>query len=114
MGHQRVRAAQLFCSIDRTPFVAVTAGLFAIFVFALMLTNGLPKFGPSDLPKVNNPLWAPDANADDAIVLVVTHNGRLFWRQDSISMDDLQHELRYRLERNPPAQIFLAVDAHAN
>ena len=31
-----------------------------------------------------------------------------------ISMDYLRHELRHRLERNPQAQIFLAVDAHAN
>jgi biopolymer transport protein ExbB len=114
MGHQRVRPAELFCSIDRTPFVAVSATLFAIFVFALMLTNGLPRFGPSDLPKVNNPDMAPDANRDDAIVLVVRQSGRLFWRQYPISMDDLRHELRHRLERNPQAEIFLAVDAHAN
>jgi biopolymer transport protein ExbB/TolQ/biopolymer transport protein ExbD len=92
----------------------VSATLFAIFVFALMLTNGLPKFGPSDLPKVNFPIMAPDADADDAIVLVVTHTGRLFWRQDPISIEFLQHELRQRLERNPQGQIFLAVDAHAS
>jgi biopolymer transport protein ExbB/TolQ/biopolymer transport protein ExbD len=79
-----------------------------------MLTNGLPRFGPSDLPKVNNPDMAPDADRDDAIVLVVRQSGRLFWRQYPISMDDLRHELRHRLERNPQAEIFLAVDAHAN
>jgi biopolymer transport protein ExbD len=114
MGHQRVTPAELFCSIDRTPFVAVSAALFAIFVFALMLTSGLPKFGPSDLPTVNNPIMAPDADRDDAIVLVITHNGRLFWRQDPISIEFLQHELRQRLERNPQAEIFLAVDVHAS
>ena len=114
MGHQWVRPAELFCSIDRTPFVAVSASLFAIFVFALMLTNELPRFGPSDLPKVNNPIWAADADADDAIVLVVTRNGRVFWRQDPISIDVLRHEIRHRLERNPQAQIFLAADAHAS
>jgi biopolymer transport protein ExbB/TolQ/biopolymer transport protein ExbD len=114
MRHKRVRTANLFCSLDRTPFVAVAASLFAIFVFALMLTNGLPRFGPSDLPKVNNPIWAGDANRDDAIVLVVTYDGRLFWRQDPISIEFLQHELRHRLDRDPQAQIFLAIDAHAN
>jgi biopolymer transport protein ExbB len=88
--------------------------LFAIFVFALMLTNGLPRFGPSDLPKVNNPIMARDADADDAIVLVVTHNGRVLWRQDTISIDVLRHEIRHRLERNPEAQIFLAADAYAS
>ena len=113
MGHQRVRPTERFCSIDRTPFVAVSATLFAIFMFALMLINGLPKFGPSDLPKVNYPIMARDADRDDAIVLVVIHNGSVFWRKDPISIDDLRHEIRHRLEQNPQAEIFLAVDAHA-
>jgi biopolymer transport protein ExbB/TolQ/biopolymer transport protein ExbD len=114
MGHQRVRPAELFCSIDRTPFVAVSATLFAIFVFALMLTNGLPRFGPSDLPKVNYPDMEPDANRDDAIVLVVMHDGRVFWRKDPISIDGLRDQVRHHLERNPQAQTFLAVDVHAS
>jgi biopolymer transport protein ExbB/TolQ/biopolymer transport protein ExbD len=114
MRHKRVKPAELFCSMDRTPFLAVSATLFAIFLFALMLTNGLPRLGPSDLPKVNNPLWMPDADRDDAIVLVVMRNGSLFWRQDPISMDDLRQELCHRLERDPQAQVFLAVDAHTN
>ncbi len=79
-----------------------------------MLTNGLPRFGPSDLPKVNFPDMAPDANRDDAIILVVMSNGRVFWRKDPISIDDLRPQLRYRLERNPYAQVFLAVDARAS
>src|SRR5581483_11044236 len=114
MDHKKLRRAHPFCSIDRTPFVAVTASLCAIVLFALMLTNGLPRFGPSDLPKVNNPLWAPDAYADDAIVVVVTHNNRLFWRQYPISIDEMRHDLRHQLERKPQAQVFLAVDAHTS
>jgi biopolymer transport protein ExbD len=114
MRRKSVRPAELFCSIDRTSFVAVSATVFAIFVFALMLISGLPKFGPSDLPKVNNPIMAPDADRNDAIVLVVMYNGRVFWRKDPISIDDLRHEIRHRLERNPQAEIFLAVDAHAS
>jgi biopolymer transport protein ExbD len=111
--HKRVRTAKLFY-LDRTPFVVVSATLFTVFVFALMLTNGLPRFGPSDLPKVNNPIWAADAYDDDAIVLVVVQNGRVFWRQHPISIDDLRDELRHRLEHNPKAQIFVAVDTHAS
>ena len=114
MRDKRKRPLEPFCIIDRTPFVVVSAILFAIFVFALMLTSGLPKFGPSDLPKVNNPIWAADADADDAIVLVVMHNGGIFWRKDPISIDALRHELHHRLERNSQAQVFLAIDAHAS
>ncbi len=88
--------------------------MFAIFVFALMLTNGLPRFGRSDLPKVNNPIWAGDANVDDAVVLAVMYNGRIFWGQDPISIGDLPHKLSHRVERSPQAQIYLAVDAHAS
>lgn len=113
MRHNRVRGAKLFY-LDRTPFVAASATLFAIFVFVLMLTNGMPRFGPSDLPRVNHPVWADDAYDDNAIVIVVVDNGRVFWGQDPISMDDLRHELRRRLERNPKSRIFLAVDARAS
>jgi biopolymer transport protein ExbB/TolQ/biopolymer transport protein ExbD len=114
MRDKRQSPPELFCSMDRTSFVPVSAALFAIFVFALMLTNGLPRFGPSDLPKVDNPEMAPDANRDNAIVLVVMHNGRVFWRKDPISIDDLRYQLHSRLERSPQAQIFLAVDARAS
>ncbi len=114
MRHKRVRTARLFCSVDRTPFVAVSATLFAMFVFALMLTTGLPRFGRSDLPKVNNPIWVPDANEEDAIVIAVMNNGRVFWGQDQISIGDLVHKLSDRVERSPQAQIYLAVDAHSS
>jgi biopolymer transport protein ExbB/TolQ/biopolymer transport protein ExbD len=79
-----------------------------------MLTNGLPRFGPSELPKANNPDMAPDAAQDDAIVLVVAHNGRVFWRNDLISVDGLRDQLRHRLKRDPRSKIFLAVDTRAS
>jgi biopolymer transport protein ExbB/TolQ/biopolymer transport protein ExbD len=113
MRHKPVRAAKLFCSLDRTPLVAVSATLFAVFLFALMLTAGRPGFGRSDLPKVNNPAWEPGANEEAAIVLTVMRNGRVFWGQDPISVGDLPHKLRDRVERTPEATIYLAVDAHA-
>jgi len=81
MRDKRVRPAKLFCSIDRTPFVAVCATSFAIFLFPVILTDGLPRFGPSDLPKVNNPEMEPDAYRDEPIVLVVMPNGTVFWRK---------------------------------
>jgi biopolymer transport protein ExbD len=113
MRHKPVRAAKLFCGLDRTPLVAVSATLFAAFLFALILTAGRPGFGRSDLPKVNNPVWEPGANEEAAIVLTVMRNGRVFWGQDPISVGDLPHKLRDRVERTPEATIYLAVDAQA-
>ena len=113
MRHKPVRAAKLFCSLDRTPLVVVSATLFAVFLFALILTAGRPGFGRSDLPKVNNPVWEPGANEEAAIVLTVMRNGRVFWGQDPISVGDLPHKLRDRVERTPEATIYLALDAHA-
>ncbi len=113
MRHKPVRAAKLFCSIDRTPFVAVSATLFAVFLFALILTAGRPGFGRSDLPKVNNPIPQLGANKEAAIVLTVMCNGKVFWGQDPISVGDLPHRLGDRVERTPKATIYMAVDAHA-
>src|SRR6266568_3836872 len=51
MGHKHVRIAGLFCSLDRTPFVAVTAILVAIFVFAVLLIAERPRVGAWICPR---------------------------------------------------------------
>ena len=114
MYHKRVRTAELFCSLDRTPYVFVSAILFAICMFALVMIAGQPRIGGLDLPKANYPLPMPDANKEDAIVLTVSNDGRTFWGQDRISVGDLPPKLRDRLERRPEALIYLNVDAHAS
>jgi hypothetical protein len=78
MSHKRVRTVKLFCSLDRTPFVSVSATLFAIFVFTVVLIAGRPRIGGLDLFKVNNPIYEPDANKEDAIALAVFYDGRIF------------------------------------
>jgi biopolymer transport protein ExbD len=109
-----VRTVKLFCSLDRTPFVSVRATLFAIFVFTVVLIAGRPRIGGLDLPKVNNPIYEPDANKEDAIALAVFYDGRIFWGQDAISVGDLLPKLRDRVGRRPEASIYLNVDAQAS
>lgn len=114
MYHKRVRTAELFCSLDRTPFVVVSATLFAICMFALVMIAGRPRIGGLDLPKANYPIRMPDANKEDAIVLTVSNDGRPFWGQDPISVGNFPPQLRDRLGRRPEALIYLNVDAHAS
>jgi len=113
MYHKRVVTAELFCSLDRTPYVFVSAILFAICMFALVMISGRPRIGGLDLPKAINPLPMPDANKQDAIVLTVSNDGRTFWGQDPISDGNFPPQLRDILGRRPAALIYLRVDAHA-
>jgi biopolymer transport protein ExbB/TolQ/biopolymer transport protein ExbD len=107
------RSAKLFCTLDRTPFVPVSAGLGAIYLFTAMLLVGMPWVGGSDLPKVNNPIFLPDANREDAIVLAVRHDGMVFWRQEQVSVGDLPVLLRDRVERRLDKRVYLNIDARA-
>lgn len=109
-----VRTARLFFSLDRTPFVPVTAILFAVFTFALVLVIQQPRVRGLNLPKVNYPMYMPDANREDALVLSVFSDGRIYWGQDAIAVRNLAAKLRQRVRSSPYTPVFLNVDAHTS
>lgn len=107
-----MKDAKLFCSLDRTIFLPVTASVFVIVLFSFMLLAERPGFGRSDLPAVNNPVWMPGANDEDAVVLTVLRDGRVFCGRDPTLVGDLKPKLAHLLHHRPNFPIYLAVDAH--
>lgn len=106
-----MKDAKLFCSLDRTIFLPVAASVFAITLFSFMLMADRPGFGRSHLPAVNNPLWRPDANDEDAVVLTLLRDGRVFWGRDPTSASELKPKLIHVLQLRPNSPIYLAVDS---
>ena len=106
-----MKDAKLFCSLDRTIYLPVAASVFAIVLFSFMMLAERPGFGRSDLPAVNYPIWIPDANDEDAAVVTLLENGRVFWGGDPTSVGELSPRLLNVLQRRPNSPIYLAVDA---
>lgn len=109
-----MKDAKLFCSLDRTIYLPITASVFAIVLFSFMMLAERPGFGRTNLPSVNYPFWIPEANDEDAVVITLLENGRVFWGRDPTSVGELGPRLVDILQHRPNSPIYLAVDAHTN
>lgn len=97
-------------NINVTPMVDVMLVLLIIFmVITPMLTNKVSI----DLAKVNNAIRMPDAEKDDAIVIAVTRDGKLFLGQNLISAADLAQQVGTRLENKTDKTVYVRADARA-
>ncbi len=97
-------------NINVTPMVDVMLVLLIIFmVITPMLTNKVQI----DLAKVNNPIAMPDADKDDAIVVAVTRDGKLFLGQNLISASELGQQVADRLQNKTDKTVYVRADARA-
>jgi biopolymer transport protein TolR len=97
-------------NINVTPMVDVMLVLLIIFmVITPMLTNKVQI----DLAKVNNPIAMPDASKDDAIVIAVTRDGKLFLGQNIIAPSEVGQQVADRLANKTDKTVFIRADARA-
>lgn len=88
LGRSNVNA-----DINVTPMADIMLVLLIIF----MITTPLLQSGITvNLPKAKNPLDAPEADAQDAVVIALNREGRLYLKKQPISDDDLYDYLVQR------------------
>jgi biopolymer transport protein TolR len=108
---QRNEGAKVNSDINVTPMVDVMLVLLIIF---MVITPMLQKGVSVDLAKVNNPEQMPDADKEDAIVVAVTRDGKVFLGNDRVSNpDDLTTRVRDRLANRVNKRVFVRSDARA-
>ena len=95
-------------SINVTPMVDVMLVLLIIFmVNTPMLQTGVSV----DLAKTNNPVQMPDADKEDALLVAVTRDGKVFFGTDQISPDQLTNKVKDKLAARVDKRDFLRADA---
>ena len=65
------------------------------------------------MAKVNNPTPMPDADKEDAVLVVVMRDGQIFLGTDRISVEDLTNKVKDRLAKKPDKRIYISADARA-
>ena len=65
------------------------------------------------MAKVDNPTSMPDADKEDAIVVAITRDGRVFLGQDMIDTNALGARVRDKLSDKPGKTIYIRADARA-
>ena len=106
----RNEGAKVNSNINVTPMVDVMLVLLIIF---MVITPMLQKGVSVDMAKVNNPEQMPDADKEDALLVAVQRDGKIFFGQDPIKVDDLTQKIKDRLANRVDKRVFIKADARA-
>ena len=98
-------------NINVTPMVDVMLVLLIIF---MVITPMLQNKVNIDLAKVNNPIAMSDESKDDAVVVAVTRDGKVFLGQNEVSLADLGSKVGAKVENKTNKTVFFRADARAN
>ncbi len=97
-------------NINVTPMVDVMLVLLIIF---MVITPMLQKGQSVDMAKVNNPVPMPDADKEDALLIVVMRDGQVYFGTDRVTLDQLTDKVKDRLANKVDKTVFIRADMRA-
>jgi biopolymer transport protein ExbD len=109
----RDEGSKVNSNINVTPMVDVMLVLLIIF---MVITPMLKKGVPLQLPPANNPVEMKDADKDDAIIVSVNRDGKIFLDTAQVAPDVLTQKIKDLLANRKAGaskMIFVRADARA-
>jgi len=106
----RNEGSKVNSNINVTPMVDVMLVLLIIF---MVITPMLQKGQSVDMAKVNNPTPMPDADKEDALLVVVMRDGQIYFGTDRIRIEELTNKVKDRLANKVDKRIFIRADMRA-
>ena len=107
---KRNEGAKVNSNINVTPMVDVMLVLLIIF---MVITPMLQKGVSVDMAKVNNPSPMPDADKEDALLVSVMRDGKIYFGTDVTTPDALTQKVKDRLANRVDKRVFIKSDARA-
>jgi biopolymer transport protein TolR len=108
---KRNEGSKVNSDINVTPMVDVMLVLLIIF---MVITPMLQKGVSVDLAKVNNPEQMPDADKEDALVVAIMKDGKVYLGNDQLAVDQLTGKVKDRLTNRVDKRVFIRADARAH
>ncbi len=109
MAYKPVVGAQM-ASPNVIPMADIMLVLLIIF---MVVTPLLTKDVPVDMAAVQNPREMQDADKDDAIVVAVTRDGRIFIGNTQMQKEDLTGQIKDRVSTRIDKTVYVKSDARA-
>jgi biopolymer transport protein ExbD len=97
-------------NINVTPMVDVMLVLLIIF---MVITPMLQKGVSVDMAQTNNPQQMPDADKEDALLVAVMRDGKVFFDTDQIPPDQLGPKIRDKIANRADKRVYIKSDARA-
>src|SRR5882762_7213652 len=104
---KRNEGAKVNSDINVTPMVDVMLVLLIIF---MVVTPMLQKGVSVDMAKVNNPEQMPDADKEDALLVSITRDGKVYFGTEQISVDGLTTKVKDRLANRMDKRVYVKAD----
>ena len=106
----RNEGAKVNSNINVTPMVDVMLVLLIIF---MVITPMLQKGQSVNMVKAANPMDMPDADREDALIVVVTKDGKVFFDTSQISPEQLTDKVKDRVANRTDKRVYVRADARA-
>lgn len=107
----RNEGAKVNSNINVTPMVDVMLVLLIIF---MVITPMLQKSMTVELAKAQNPMPMPKADQEDALIVAVTSDGKIYFDTQQIKdIGDLTQKIKDRLAARTDKEVFVKADARA-
>jgi biopolymer transport protein TolR len=107
---KRNEGAKVNSDINVTPMVDVMLVLLIIF---MVITPMLQKGVSVDLATVNNPEQMPDADKEDALIVAIMRDGKIYFGNDRIEPDQLTSKVKDRIANKTDKRVYIRADARA-
>jgi biopolymer transport protein ExbD/biopolymer transport protein TolR len=66
------------------------------------------------MAKTNNPVQMPDADKEDALLVAVNRDGKVFFDAQIVTPDELTQKVKERVSSRTNKQVFVRADARAH
>ncbi len=108
---KRNEGAKVTSDINVTPMVDVMLVLLIIF---MVVTPMLQKGISVDMAKVNNPEPMQDADKEDALLVSITRDGKVYFGTDQVAdIDGLTTKVKDRLANKQDKRVYVKADMRA-
>jgi biopolymer transport protein ExbD len=97
-----------------SPNVIPMADIMLVLLIIFMVVTPMLQKGVSvDLANVNNPHDMKDADKDDAIVVAVTRDGKIYLGNTPVTKEDITSQVKDRLSARLDKTVYVKSDARA-
>jgi biopolymer transport protein ExbD/biopolymer transport protein TolR len=108
--NKRDEGKKVNSNINVTPMVDVMLVLLIIFMVITPMLNNKVQL---DLPTANAAVVMENANKEDAVMVAVTRDGKIFLGGDQIQLDAMGPKIASMLEKQPVKEVYLRADNRA-
>jgi len=87
--------------------------MLVLLIIFMVITPMLQKGVSVDMAKSVNPRNMPDADKEDAVLVAVTRDGRIYVGSEQISLDSLTKDVRDKIANRVDKTVYIKSDARA-